>query len=273
MNTERERLEQHRDQVLRDIVELDQQVADGEIPEQDAQRLRRDYENSAARALAALERIPTEQPRTRRAVKGTITRRAVYAVAGMAAVLAVGVLLPRSLAPRPEGGTVSGNVERSQSEPNTAQRTPSPSRDLSAVSNAEMEAVITRNPRVVGMRMALAERYLEQGDYGKAAEHYGIALKQQPDNPTVLAGAGRLLLAQGKTRIAETYASRALAIAPSSTAGQLLRAEVQIEKPGRARTVRPLLDKLLARPDLDPDLRRRAEELLQSAPSVPEGSR
>lgn len=273
MSTERERLEQHRDQILADIVELDHQVADGEIPEPHAQRLRTDYEAAAARALAALEQLPTEQPRRRKATTGTIARRTVYAAAAVVAILAATVLLPRSLAPRPEGGTVSGNVAESQAEPDTPKQPPSPPRDLSTVSNAQMEAVIARNPNVVGMRLALAERYLEDDNLDKAAEHYGTALKQQPDNPRVLAGAGRLLLAQGKPRSAMTYAGRALASDPSSAAGLLLRAEIMAAEPGDVRAVRTVVTDLLARPALDSDLRRRAEDLLRSLRSAPREGR
>lgn len=268
MRTERERLEQHRDAVLADIVELDQQVTDGEIPEQHAQRLRADYEAAVARALAALEQLPTEQPRRPRAATGTIARRTAYVATIAVAALAAGVLLPRYLAPRPDNGTVSGNVAQSQRGPATETKPASPPRDLSTVSNAQMEAVIARNPNVIGMRLALAERYLEDDNLDKAAEHYGTALEQQPDNPRVLAGAGRLLLAQGKPRLAMTYADRALANAPSSAAGLLLRAEITAAEPGDARAVRPVLADLLARPALDSDLRRRAEDLLRSLRST-----
>jgi cytochrome c-type biogenesis protein CcmH len=41
-------------------------------------------------------------------------------------------------------------------------------RDLSTVSNAEMETVIAKNPNVIGMRLALVERYLKVGDIDDA---------------------------------------------------------------------------------------------------------
>ncbi len=267
MSPERERFEQHRDQVLADIVELDRQSAEGEIPEQAAQRLRTDYEAAAARALAALESLPTERPRRRRATPGAIARRAAYAAAAMVAVLAVGVLLPRYLAPRPEGGTVSGNVAQTQPEPDPANKPASPPRDLSTVSNAQMEAVIARNPNVIGMRLALAERYLEEGNLDKAAEHYGIALKQQPRNPTVLAQAGQYLLATDKPAAARHNAQRALQINPSSPDALLLHAEILVDEGGDLQQARTIVRGLTARPNLDPDLRRRAEALLHSLPA------
>lgn len=269
MTIEREHLEQHRDQALRDLVDLDRQAADGEIPEQVAQRLRTRYEIAAADALEALEILHRQdgpRDRRRRGRRGsTLARRATYAAAGLVALLAMGVLLPASLSERPDGGFVSGN-EVNQSAPDSKDSAaPQRSqRDLSTVTNEQMEAVISRNPGVVGMRLALAERYLREGSYDKAAKHYGVAIKQQPNNPAVLAGAGRLLLAQGKPRLATTYADRALATDPSSAAGWLLRAEVLAAKPGGAQAARPILDDLATRADLDSDLRRRVAALRRS---------
>lgn len=44
--------------------------------------------------------------------------------------------------------------------------------DLSQVSNQTLEAVVAANPEVVGMRLALAERYFEEGNYRAAFPHY-----------------------------------------------------------------------------------------------------
>jgi cytochrome c-type biogenesis protein CcmH len=51
-----------------------------------------------------------------------------------------------------------------------------PARDLSAVSNEEMEAVVAENPTVIGMRLALAERYLASEELDKALLHTTIAV-------------------------------------------------------------------------------------------------
>jgi cytochrome c-type biogenesis protein CcmH len=49
-------------------------------------------------------------------------------------------------------------------------------RDLSEVGNDEMEAVVAENPAVVGMRLALAQRYVEGGDLEQAYRHTTIAI-------------------------------------------------------------------------------------------------
>lgn len=268
MTTQRQRLEDFRGQVLRDIVELDRQVDAGEIPDATATRLRAEYETSAAEILEALESLDdAPEQRGGSASRSKTASRVVYVASGLAAALAVGVLLPQCVADRPENGLVSGN-EVNQSQPSPALEPP---RDLSTVTNEEMEAVIERTPQVVGMRLALAERYLEQRRYDKAAEHYGVALKQQPGNPKVLAESGRLLLAQGKPAEAAEFAVRAQSIAPSSQDAQMLHAEIQAHRDVRG--ARKIAHQLMRRTDLDPDVRRRCEELLRRLGQQPGGGR
>lgn len=124
MTAERMRLEELRDQALRDLVELDRQIADGEIPPDAAAGLRRRYEATAARTLAALD-ATAQAPST-----GTPTRRrpsrarvVAYALTALAAVVAAAVLLPQYLAQRPVGGFVTGNEvsQGMRQDPGTAE--------------------------------------------------------------------------------------------------------------------------------------------------------
>lgn len=106
MTTERVRLEELRDQALRDLVELDRQVADGEIPPGTAAGLRRGYEVTAARALAALD-APAQAATT--VPRRCPPRVVAYALTALAAVLAATVLLSQYVTQRPAGGFVTGN--------------------------------------------------------------------------------------------------------------------------------------------------------------------
>lgn len=264
MTAQRQRLEDLRDQVLRDIVELDRQVDAGEIPDVAANRLRVDYETSAAEILDALESVDAsaEQGGSSRP-RPAIVRRMVYLAASLAVVLAVGAFLPQFVADRPENGFVSGN-EVTQSQPAPGPRIRP---ELSTVTDAEMEAVIARNPQIVGMRLVLAERYLEKRRYDKAAEHYGVALVQQPGNPKVLAESGRLLLAQGNRDAAAEFAARAQSIAPSSLDARILQAEILAERdPSGARDI---VQQVVRHTDLDPDVRRHGENLLRRLEKQP----
>lgn len=168
MSSDLERTEQQRDQALRDIVDLERQVDEGEIPPVVALRLRGEYEAVAAAAIRRLESPAARRPRTERR-RGPVV---AYVVAAVVALFAVVVLLPDQLGERPAGGTVSGNEVFQQ-----------PSRDLSAVTDEEMEQVIAANPGVAGRRLALVRRYVAAGAYEKAVAHLQILLQRQTDDP------------------------------------------------------------------------------------------
>lgn len=104
-----ETLRQSRDQALRDLIEFDQQVADGEIPATVAVRVRRDYERAAADALAALDHAERSNSARGRATRRPTGKTVLYLAAIAVALLAVAVLLPRSIDSRPPGGAVTGN--------------------------------------------------------------------------------------------------------------------------------------------------------------------
>lgn len=228
---DRDTAAQQRVQALRDLTDLERQIEAGEIPAAVAQTLRRRYETTAAQSADVLQQNPLTRRRPARA--STL----VYGAAITAGILAVAVLLPQYVAPRPEGGFVTGNEVLGV---DTA-----PSRDLSTVTEAEMEEVLAANPTVVGMRLALAMRYLENGDLDKAAEHYGVALKQDPGNPDVQAGAAGLLFEMGRPDAALRFVTRALEIDPSSRAA----AQVLGSASGRADLpdhVRSIVNQLIA---------------------------
>lgn len=116
MTPELEILYRQRDDALRDLAELDQQVVDGEIPPEPAERLRHDYEIAAADALTALERV--EHAGAAPSQHGPSAKAILYAAAAAIALIAVLIVLPRSIEDRPPGGTVSGNdVPQTKSQP------------------------------------------------------------------------------------------------------------------------------------------------------------
>ena len=53
--------------------------------------------------------------------------------------------------------------------------------DPDTVSNEQLEAIVASNPNIIGMRMALADRYFDAEEYGSALDHYlYIAEKRAP---------------------------------------------------------------------------------------------
>jgi tetratricopeptide (TPR) repeat protein len=258
--TDRTRLEQERDQALRDLVDLDRQVTRGDIPGELAERLRQQYERRAADALALLETdADPAGPASPAALRGTRARWAAYAVAGAVALFATVVLLPGYLGERPAGGAVTGNEALGSTAPDGGAGTAP--RDLSAVTNEEMEAVVTDNPEVIDMRLALAQRYLDGGEYADAARHYLVALDQEPRNVEAQAHYGWLLLQLDEAEQAMEYVDGALAQDPRSVEGLWFKANIAffgLSDPAAATAV---LDQLRQRPDLTPELRNQVETL------------
>lgn len=265
MTGERERLEQERDQALRDLVDLERQVDEGEIPPEVAAELRAGYERTAATALAQLaEATPagegpdpaTERPSSR-------ARWATYALALAVAAFAAVVLLPTYLGERTPGGAVTGNeVFGSAGAPGGQAAAP---RDLSTVTDEEMEQVIAENPEVVGMRLALAHRYLDGGDQLAAARHYLVALDQEPRNVEALAHYGWLLLQVDDPQPALEYVDRALQQDPRNQEALWFKANITLfglSDPGATLTV---LDRLRQLPDLAPEVRAQVDALAAEA--------
>jgi len=185
-------LEARRAQALADLAEVDLQVSEGELDDDTALRLRARYGAELADAVTALdtpepdaEPAPEEPRPTAARTTDTSTatssaepddgsgsedtraprsrRRTVVTVAvAIVALVVVGVLAQRAVKPRSSTGSASGSAAGSSTDT---------TRDLSTVSNQEMEDVIASNPDVVPMRLALIERYLQAGDATKAHDH------------------------------------------------------------------------------------------------------
>lgn len=179
------------------------------------------------------------------------------------AVFALAVQLPQYVADRPDGGFVTGN-EAAQPEPSPT-GTARPPRDLSKVTEAEMEAVIDANPEVVGMRLALARRYLDKEQYDKAAEHYGEALKQDPGNPDVQGQSGWLLFKMGRPAEALRFVDRALQIDPGSQDRLWFRANILLEGRNDPAGALEVLRELEELGDLPADLRDGVKNLMATA--------
>jgi len=205
-------------------------------------------------APAVLEQVDQPAPdpghdRSRRA------RVAAYALTALAALVAAGVLLPRSVGERPAGGFVTGNE--------IGRPGPGPLiRDPAAVSDAELEAAVAANPGVVGMRLALAERYLAQGDYDRAGQHYSEALRREPGNPEAQAHFGWLLLQLGRPVEALEWVDRALAAPERPPLDALwFRANIALHGLDDPAAALDALERMRDRDDLSPTVAQQVDEL------------
>ena len=259
MTHDRERLEEQRDQAVRDLVDLDRQVAAGELPSDIAAGLRSRYEHTAAEALARLAEAPRDTPRVPDRPSGR-GRWAAYGIALAVALFAAVVLLPIYLGDRVAGGAVSGNEAlASGSGPDTAPR------DLSTVTNEEMEAVIAENPEVIDMRLALAHRYLDAGEYLGATRHYLVVLDREPRNVEAQAHQGWLLMQLGDPQQAMDLISGALEQDPQHAEALWFQASIALYGLSDPATAVAALERLQQRTDLEPEVRTQVNALLAAA--------
>jgi cytochrome c-type biogenesis protein CcmH len=145
--------------------------------------------------------------------------------------------------------------------------------DLDSVSNETMEAVIAANaddPQINGMRLALAERYFDLGDYGSAFPHYlavaesEIALDGQA--VTALVRLGWMAWdGNGAADPAIGMFDQALAIDAGSTTARYLKGQVLWCGTGDAVAAAALFTEILTNGDLTADTRETVEADLFAA--------
>lgn len=257
---------EQRDQALRDLVDLERQVAADEVGEQSAARLRAQYEAQAAEALAQLAQPSAPEPA---AATGPTRRRgttAAYVLSGVAA-LAAAALLPGSLLDRPEGGFVSGNEVQQEAQPEPVGPVASAQpavRDLSKVPDSELEAVVDANPEVVAMRLALANRYADARDFDKALGHYRLALRVEPQNPEGLAHLGWTLLQLGLPQEAAQLVAQARRLAPEMDHALWFDANIRLYGMGDPAGAVQVLEQMRRLP-LTPTVQEQVDTLLATA--------
>ena len=190
-------------QVDRDLVELSYQVEIGEMEPDVADELSARYRlerrklEDELELLNDVETVPVVRSKPR-AVIGT-----AIVVIGFG-VLAWGVA--RSVTERAPGELVTGGI---------SQDVVAGGVDLSQVTNDEMEAVVAENPEIAPMRIALARRYFEAGDFDAAFDHYLVLLEQGSADYEVLANVGWITYLAGEPDVAERYVARSIEAEPN----------------------------------------------------------
>ncbi|MEE9177113.1 MAG: cytochrome c-type biogenesis protein CcmH [Acidimicrobiia bacterium] len=133
--------------------------------------------------------------------------------------------------------------------------------DLSEVSNETMEAVVEANlddPQINGMRLALAERYYEVGDYSSAFPHYlAVAEAAAASNAEVVTALVRLGWmawdGNGEVDTAIGLFDQALIIDSDSTTAMFLKGQVLWCGAGESNAAADLFSDVLADPELSED--------------------
>ena len=201
--------------------------------------------------LGADGSVPFGEARTRRWSDRTVLAVIAVAVLGLAGAVSAVVIVKghdaKTSADAPAGTT-----------PSTTQD----GRDLSQVTNAEMETVVAANPDVVPMRLGLVERYLRAADGEPAVEgrmsqlerarfHAGEAAARA----TISADKARALRYLGWTTALLTDPAKgaglleqSLVKEPGNPDALWFLATVRFEKLNDPAGAKPLLEQLLAAP-------------------------
>lgn len=179
--------------VAADLAELDVQEASGELDPAAAARLRATYEAESDHLLDAVvaESRPAVRSRGR-----TVAGAGILVIGAVALTVAV-VVTVRDRAP---DELITGGIA-DQSE----------RRDLKDVTNEELEAVIAANPDIVPMRLALAGRYFDAGEFSPAVDHYMEVLRRE-QHPEALANVGWMTYLSGDVETGQSFVERALEI-------------------------------------------------------------
>lgn len=243
-------LEQQRDRALDDLLALRDQEAAGEIDAGSAALLRGRYESEAAEALRLLEAEPAE------ARTGRSPVRIALALGGfvVAAVVAV-VALVRAVEPRPAGGFATGGPETTTTI------------DLASVSTEEMEAVVAANPDIVPMRLALARRYVEAGDFSAALPHYFEVLERDSRNAEALMYMGWMTYLSGDAVTGAALIEQSLQSAPGDVLAMWLLANARYHGLGDVAGAVPLLEAVLASGLAPEEISAEAQRMLDEAGS------
>ena len=253
---ERPALEQRRGHVQQDLAELADQVAVGEIDAATAERLETAYRAELAEiesALASSAEVPGQsQPSAamspRRAIVGTLALVAAFTV-----VIAFigGDTVPS------QQGAAAGVDATPQSNPAVA-----------GGSLDAMEQQIAADPNNVRLRLTVADAYFQRDEYSPSLSHYLAVLEADPtpqQESIALGRVGWMAFITGQLDAADGYLTQALDVDPGNVEGKLFLGYMRVFGFDDPAGAIPLLEDVLASPDLSPDLRVEVQQTLESA--------
>lgn len=259
MTLERMRLHERIAQAERDLEEIDEQVANGEIDAETAQRLRARYENERAGLLETLAEGAGPDEVEESAAPVVTPRR----LAG-AAILAIAAAVLTFAVVHSVGSGESG-AEGIADEVASGQGV-----NLDDITNAEMEQVIAENPDIAPMRLALADRYFSEGDFSNALTHYMYVLDTlQVQDPSALANVGWMTYLSDAPDVGVSFVEQSLQIQPDGGIAFWYLANIRYRGLGDASGAVEPLQRLLEYDNLPAELRVEAAALLAEVEAAP----
>jgi len=237
--------------ITEELQDLDRQVAAGDLETETAEELRAKYESELA---SLVNRDSGVQASDSDGSSGAsrFSGRALVGTAVVAiAVTVIGVFAVNSLT-----GPSTAGVEGVASDVVTGEG----GIDLSQVSNEEMEAVVAENPEIITMRLALARRYFEAGEFDSALTHYMVVLEGEK-HPEALANVGWMTYISGRPDIALEYVEAALERQPGFLTATWFLGNIQFEL-GNFPAAKEALSTIVEAGSIPDDVRDAAETLI-----------
>jgi tetratricopeptide (TPR) repeat protein len=257
---ERARLEEHRDLAQRDLLELEEQEQLGEVDPARAEALRANYQaeidevdevllNSVESAESESEGASIERERQpRRYLVGTLLVMAVLTVA----ILMAG----RAVIPDGGGSTAEDFVA-----------------DPGSITNEQLEEVVSANPEISAMRMALADRYFDGQQFGAALDHYLFITENNPtpaEESRALSRIGWMAYITGAPEAADQYVRAGIDLDATNVEAKLFLGFVTLYGLGNPVEAIPLLEEVAALPELPLNILTQVEDALAEAQSQAE---
>jgi cytochrome c-type biogenesis protein CcmH/NrfG len=130
-----------------------------------------------------------------------------------------------------------------------------------------MEAVVAANPDIIPMRLALARRYVEAGDFSAALPHYFEVLERDERNAEALMYMGWMTYLSGDAATGVALIEQSLESAPGDVLAMWLLANARYYGLGDETGAVPLLEAVLASGLAPDEIVAEAEQMLAEAGS------
>tara|TARA_Y100000590_G_scaffold260750_1_gene292808 strand:+ start:1413 stop:1943 length:531 start_codon:yes stop_codon:yes gene_type:complete len=137
--------------------------------------------------------------------------------------------------------------------------------DLDNVTNEEMEKVITDNPDIHPMRIALANRYFDEINYSNALPHYMYVAENSNDNELksfALSQIAWMVFESNNSEVAIDYLEEALRINKESIIAKSYLGIIYLQDPTTRGEGRELLNEILSSNKLSSEDRNFVEDLV-----------
>lgn len=242
--------------IYEELDEVDQQVADGDLDEETAAEIKKRYEAELASlesSVAATEMADADGTSESASRPKRLNGRAITGIALVTiAMTVIGFFAVQSINNQRITGAdgIVGDIVRGDAQI-----------DLENVSNEEMEQIVAANPDIIPMRLALARRYFEAGEFDKALDHYFEVLNRE-QNPEALANVGWMTYLSGRPDIAVSYVEAALERQPNYLAAEWYLGNIYMAL-GRNDEASVFLVKISASDEVPDDVKAEAVKLLE----------